>query len=188
MKTKVLLFFFAVILISCNSEDIKTGQDAKSQVLMLKVDYTTNTFEGGAILGYTKKTDNFTINYEYKEPGDFGHIKLYYKELKQRLFAGTIIWMGKGEMIFPEKLEPANNFEIDPLKNYILPKNGFEDVFNPNNRNLDYEKPWSTIQNLVKVREFLAANPTQKAKLFLYTPSVGEGNPKDWYWVIYLKK
>ncbi len=65
---------------------------------------------------------------------------------------------------------------------------GFENVFNPHDRELDCDKAWLSVQGLVKVREFLAANPNQKAKLFPYTPSVGEGNPTDWYWVIYLKK
>ena len=189
MKTKILFLFLIGILFGCNSDnmDINLATDAPNQILMLKVDYTTNTFEGGTIFGFSKPTDNFTIINEYVEPSDFGNVKLIYKELNETLFAGTIHWMGLGKMTFPEKLEPANSFEH--VKTYDLRyPNGFEVVFNPDNRELDYGKAWQSVQGLVKVREFLAANPDQKAKLFLYTPSVGAGNPKDWYWVIYLKK
>lgn len=191
MKTKFLFLFLACVLLGCNSEnidlDINIETDAPNQVLLLKVDYTTNDFEGGTILGFSKQTDNFTITNEYVEPGDFGSVKLIYKELSQTLFEGTIHWMGLGKMAFPQKLEPASSFKRVITQDFYR-ANGFENVFNPDKRELDYDKPWISVQGLVKTREFLTANPNQKAKLFLYTPSVGEGDPKDWYWIIYLKK
>lgn len=189
MKTKILLFILIGFLLSCNSEkDVLEKNLAENQVLMLKVDYETNTFEGGAEFNFSTKTDNFTIENEYVEPSDFGSVKLTYKELNETLFIGTIHWLGLGKMTFPKKLKPANNFKIAPLKPYVLPKSGFEDIFNPNNRKLNYEKPWNCVQGLIKVREYLKTNPRQKVRIFLYTPSVGVGNPKDWYWIIYLKK
>lgn len=191
MKTKILfLFIIAIgILFGCSSEhiDIDIETDAPNQILMMKVDYTTNTFEGGTILGFSKTTDSFTIINEYDEPSDFGSVKLMYKELNQKLFEGTIVWMGLGKMTFPEKLEPANSFKHAITYDLRYPS-GYEDVFNPDNRELDYKRAWLSVQGYEKAREFLAANPTQKAKMFLYTPSVGAGNPKDWYWIIYLKK
>ena len=191
MKTKIILLSFLSILFSCNSSDMNMGADMESnapnQVLMLKVDYTTNAFEGGTIIGFSRQADNFTIASEYVEPGDFGSVKLTYKELNQPLFAGTIVWMGSGKMTFPEKLKPANSFEHVRTDDLRYP-NGFEVVFNPDGKELDYDKAWLSVQGLVKVREFLAADSSQKAKVFLYTPSVGAGDPKDWYWVIYLRK
>ena len=189
MKTKILFLFLIGILFGCNSDniDINIDTDAPNQILMLKVDYTTNAFEGGMIFGFPKKTDHFTIESKYFEPSDFGSVQLIYKELNQPLFSGTIHWMGLGKMTFPEKLEPDNSFEFVLTEDLLYP-NGFENVFNPDNRELDYEKVWLSVQGLVKVREFLAANPNQKAKLFLYTPSVGVGDPTDWDWIIYLKK
>jgi len=189
MKTKILFLFLIAILFGCNSDNvgIDTETDAPNQILMLKVDYTTNAFEGGTVLGFSKPTDNFTITNEYVSPGDFGSVKLTYKELNQKLFEGTIVWMGLGKMTFPEKLEPASSFKHAGTYDLRYP-NGYEDVFNHDNGELDYEKAWLSVQSLEKTREFLTANPTQKAKMFLYTPSVGVGDPKDWYWVIYLKK
>lgn len=189
MKIKILFLFLTGILLGCNSEnmDVSMETNAPTQVLMLKVDYTTNAFEGGTIFGFPQKTDKFTIENKYVEPSDFGSVKLIYKELNQTLFEGTIHWMGFGKMTLPERLKPASSFEFVLTEDLRYPT-GFENVFNPYNRELDYNKAWLSVQGLVKVREFLAANPNQKAKLFLYTPSVGVGDPKDWYWVIYLKK
>ena len=189
MKTKILFLFLTGILFGCNSEnmDISMETNAPTQVLMLKVDYTTNAFEGGTIFGFSQKTDKFTMESKYVEPSDFGSVQLVYKELNRTLFQGTIHWMGLGKMTFPEKLEPAKSFEHVKTYDLRYPA-GFENVFNPHDRELDYDKAWLSVQGLVKVREFLAANPDQKAKLFLYTPSVGVGDPTDWYWVIYLKK
>lgn len=189
MKTKLFFLFLAAILFSCSADniDIDIKTNAPNQILMLKVDYITNAFEGGTVFGFTKQTDNFTIVNEYVSPSDFGSVKLIYKELDQPLFDGTIHWMGMGKMTFPEKLEPASSFKRVLTQDFYR-ASGFENVFNPDNRELDYDKPWISVQGLVKTREFLTANPNQKAKLFLYTPSVGAGDPKDWYWIIYLKK
>lgn len=193
MKTKILLLFLTGILLGCHSEDMNIGIDlsAPNQVLMLKVDYTTNRFEGGTIFNFSQQTENFTITHQYIPPRDFGSVKLIYKELNQTLFEGSIHWMGLGKMTFPEKLFPSDHFEEDFQKNIVYPNNGFEVVFCPDSLSLkyslEYDNAWFSIQGLVKVRDFLEADPNQKVKLFLYTPSVGAGNPKDWYWIIYLK-
>jgi len=187
MKAKVLTLLFIGLLLGCNSENMFVD-DTPGQVLMLKVDYTTNRFEGGTEFHFARSTDDFTIENEYKEPGDFGYVKLLYKELNEPLFEGTIHWMGLGEMSYPEKLEPARKFDRVLTEDFVYPVNGFEDVFNPQNLDLEYDDAWLAVQSLVKAREYLRANPSQKVKLFLYTPSVGVGDPEDWYWIIYLKK
>ncbi|MDO5523013.1 MAG: hypothetical protein Q4G48_03095 [Bacteroidia bacterium] len=186
-KAKILLLLMAALLLGCASDNLDLEEEAPNQVLMLKVDYETNTFEGGTEFKFPTQTTSFTIENEYVPPGDFGSVKLIYKELGESLFFGTIHWMGTGEMTFPEKLEPAHSFKHVDTYDLRYPS-GYEDVFNPDNRELDYKKAWLSVQGLVKAREYLAANPNQKAKMFLYTPSVGAGNPKDWYWVIYMKK
>jgi hypothetical protein len=187
MQVRILFLLFAGLLLGCNSEN-GFVDDTPGQVLMLKVDYTTNRFEGGTEFHFSRSSDDFTIAKEYKEPGDFGYVKLRYKELNELLFEGTIHWMGLGVMLFPEKLEPARNFDSVLTEDYVFPVNGFEDVFNPQDLDLDYDAAWFAVQNLVKTREYLSTNPAQKVKLFLYTPSVGEGDPEDWYWIIYLKR
>ena len=52
---------------------------------------------------------------------------------------------------------------------------------------IDYSSIWNSISNLEIVNNYLNTNPNGKINLFLYTPSVGIGNPADWDWYIILK-
>ena len=140
MKARILLLSIIGFLFGCNSDKLDIDVNATSQVLMLKVDYTTHTFEGGAEFGFLKQSDNFTIINEYVEPSDFGSVKLIYKELNETLFEGTIHWMGLGEMLFPRSLQSAKDFDAVLTDDYVFPENGFENVFNPNNVEYEYQK------------------------------------------------
>lgn len=158
-----------------------------SKLLMLKVDYLTNNFEGGKETIFSVPTSTFTITTQYNSPGDFGNIRLIYQELDEIIFDGSIIWMGTGEINIPQNILPANQFNHVLTSDYVSPRGGFENVFNPNEEDYDYSQIWSSVQGLVKVREYLNSNPNASVKLFLYTPSVGVGNPADWDWIIFIK-
>lgn len=184
MKSIIVILFLIVATIGCENviEPI-----SGNKVLILKVDYTTNAFEGGTEIEFTKKTQTFTITNEYDPPADFGSVKLIYSELNETLFYGTIIWMGKGVISYPKGFAPADQFKSVATDDYVMPSKGFENVFNPYKQTYDYTPVWSSVQALVKVRQYLRSNPNATVKLFLYTPSVGVGNPADWDWIIYLK-
>lgn len=190
MKRSISVLIVLTLLLSCSKDNdlrkIQNDQTA-NKVLVLKVDYTTNAFEGGKELTFTKPTTTFTISNQYQPPGDFGSIKLIYQELNETLFDGTIHWMGLGQMNFPASLQPSSEFNVVTTKNIVYPVNGFQNVFNPHNETYDYSPVWMSIMPLVKVREYLKSNPNQTVKIFLYTPSVGVGNPADWDWIIYMK-
>ncbi|GHT71316.1 hypothetical protein FACS189455_2820 [Bacteroidia bacterium] len=183
-----VLIFFAI---SCeNSQNIEQ-QKGKNNVLMLKVDYLTNTFEGGYEYSFDNVPNSFTITDEYAPPGDFGHIKMFYSEINELLFYGTIHWMGCGQIQYPKSLLPADNFKHVSTDDLFYPKSGFENVFPESSQYLekvDYNSIWLPVQGLVKAREYARANPLEKIKLFLYTPSVGVGDPADWDWILFLKK
>ena len=179
--------FILLIIILSFSSCKNIDESGVSKVLVLKVDYLTNKFEGGTELTFTKSSPNFNIQPIYISPGDFGNISMMYQDINELLFDGSIVWMGKGYIKYPRNFIPANRFEIVLTSDYVIPKNGFENVFNPNNTNYDYSPIWSSVQSLIKVREYLRSNPNSTAKLFLYTPSVGAGNPEDWDWIIFLK-
>ena len=179
--------FILLIIILSFSSCKNIDESGVSKVLVLKVDYLTNKFEGGTELTFTKSSPNFNIQPIYISPGDFGNISMIYQDINELLFDGSIIWMGKGYIKYPRNFIPANRFEIVLTSDYVIPKNGFENVFNPNNTNYDYSPIWSSVQGLVKVRDYLRSNPDATVKLFLYTPSVGVGNPEDWDWIIFLK-
>ena len=179
--------FILLIIILSFSSCKNIDESGVSKVLVLKVDYLTNKFEGGTELTFTKSSPNFNIQPIYISPGDFGNMSMIYQDINELLFDGSIVWMGKGYIKYPRNFIPANRFEIVLTSDYVIPKNGFENVFNPNNTNYDYSPIWSSVQSLVKVREYLSKNPKTPVKLFLYTPSVGAGNPEDWDWIIFLK-
>jgi hypothetical protein len=193
MKIKILLLFAAALLSSCSGEENENPTanlipvpEAENKVMLLKVDYTTNAFEGGKELEFESVSETFTVDVDYQTPGDFGGIQLYYDEVNEKLFDGTIHWMGLGSISFPENLLPATAFEHVLTDDFAICV-GIENVFNPNNEDFDYIPVWSSVQGLVKVRQYLESNPTATVKLFLYTPSVGIGNPEEWDWIIMLK-
>lgn len=161
--------------------------DTQNQVLMLKVDYLTNKLEGGKELTFSKPAASFSIENQYNAPADFGNIKLVYKELNETLFDGSIVWMGKGVIKYPESILTADKFENVLTYDFVYPNQGFLNVFNPSNQEYDYNTIWSSVQGLVKVRQYLKSNKNTKVQLFLYTPSVGIGNPADWDWIIFVK-
>lgn len=190
MKTK----FFAIVaivlsIVSCSKDNNETDTPVTNpnSVLILKVDYNTNQFEGGKEIPFTDTASNMTITNQYVPPGDFGSIKLTYQELNETLFEGTIVWMGLGQMSYPQNLLNANQFDRVLTTDYVAPISGFENVFNPNNTTYNYNSIWTSVQSLVKVRQYLYSNPNATVKIFLYTPSVGMGNPADWDWIIIMK-
>jgi hypothetical protein len=157
-----------------------------SEVLLLKVDYTTNQLEGGQKLNFTQLPETFTARIEYEEPCDFGWVKVYFAEKNELLFHGDIVWAGRGDIIYPAIWLNANEFEYVLTEDYIVPVNGFENIFNPWEGEYDYTSAWGAVQGIVEVRKMLRSNPQQIVKLFLYTPSVGFGYPEDWKWIIFL--
>lgn len=195
MKSSILKFkHFSIAIVIIASLSIllfasceEVDRHYRSKILMLKVDYLTNNFEGGKELLFSQPSETFTIRTEYSPPGDFGNIKLVYEELNKVIFDGDIIWMGLGQIIYPQNILLASEFEHVLTNDYITPREGFENVFNPQNTNYDYSQIWSSVQGLVTVRDYLRSNPNATVKLFLYTPSVGVGNPEDWDWIIFLK-
>jgi len=190
MKTKLCLMTLLLcglqFAFACINEAEGDGRDPANEVLILKVDYTTHAFEGGQILRFPNKpAETLTITYDYRSPGDFGDIKLYYDEIDELLFHGDIIWMGCGEILFPDTWMAPDDF----LKNYKLVylQNGFLNVF-PNSEIEITEDVWNSVQCLEILQEFLASNPTQQVQYLFYTPSVGMGDPEDWKWILFLHK
>lgn len=191
MKKILLSVTVALFLSACSSDDGKNADAnllpvAQNKVLLLKVDYTTNQFECGKELEFEGESDAFNVSVDYQQPNDFGNIRIVYNDLDEKLFEGSIHWMGLGNISFPENLIPANGFAFVDTEDFAICA-GIENVFNPQNQEFDYSPVWNSIQGMVKVREYLQSNPTATVKLFLYTPSVGVGNPEEWDWIVMLK-
>ena len=176
----------ALLIFNNACDSTEPALSEANHVLMLKVDYTTNTFEGGKEFSFSKSSTSFEITNEYREPGDFGSVKLFYSGANEMLFYGEIIWMGSGKILYPTDWSPAEDFKKTPDKNLVYPANGFENVFDKDHLDKAYLPVWLSVQHVLKVRDYLQSNPAQTVKVFLYTPSVGAGNPEEWKWILFL--
>ncbi len=187
MNKSIILIFSIFCLFSCSKNNKEVLTENSNKVLMLKVDYLTNTFEGGKETSYPTSTSTFTITNQYVAPADFGNLKLKYQELNEIIFDGDIVWAGIGEIKQPQNILPATQFSSVVTNDIANPTAGFQNILDPNNQTVDYSPIWLSVQGLVKVREYLKSNPNATVKIFLYTPSVGGGDPADWDWIIFMK-
>lgn len=181
----IAILIFIIIHLGCDDPIlIKRKQPS---ILMLQVDYSTSTFEGGFEFEYDQSTKPFDYLIDYRQPDDFGSVKVFHVGLEDLLFEGSIVWAGIGERIEPEILVEANNFGIsqDELNPELI--TGFEEIFNPGDQDFEVEPAWNSLADLQIVQDYLAENQ-QEIHYFLYQPSVGPGNPEDWDWIFFLHK
>ncbi|NOQ73060.1 MAG: hypothetical protein GQ574_13710 [Crocinitomix sp.] len=181
------------VCFSCRDDEVSQTKDfTGNRLAMLQVDYLTYAFEGGFEYEFDDDSEGFTISGEYKPAGDFGWVKLYYDELDTLIFSGTVIWMGTGERSIPEIIDDATEFDLVeealPLPSPELFNGEFEGL-PVTTAFTDEEKVdiWASIAHLELVSAYREMNPTSKVHIFLYQPSVGEGNPADWDWLVFLK-
>lgn len=192
MKKILSLAGAALLLWSCAGEETAPAanqlpSEPENKVLLLKVDFNTNAFEGGKELSFDQPTETFTVGIDYQEPGDFGWVKMSYAELQQPLFEGEIHWNGEGQLLFPQDWQPASAFDHVLTDDFRTPAGGFDFIFDPMQFGWGCSNAWASVQGLVKVRAYLDANPDADVKVFLYTPGVGIGDPEKWKWIFILK-
>lgn len=209
MKTKIIfLVSIALLLLGCSPDQDTTLPNSAqpenrqshttynhhlpyaNKIVLLKVDFLTHHFEGGKELVF-KGAQNFTIASVYQSPGDFGGVSLKYAELNETFFEGTIHWMGLGQMQYPEQLDSADAFQTIsnavPMPNASLLATVAYDEFAYYPDPMPYAALWSAVENLQVVAQYRVSNPQSTVNIFLYTPSVGMGNPEDWDYFIILK-
>lgn len=182
-----LIFICIILLFGCSNDD---ESNKTSSIVLLQVDYVTNVFEGGKEISISEaisSPDTIPISIDYNAPGDFGSIALYYQPTNEMIFNGTIIWMGLGQISFPNDFVSAGNFSQMDSEIEQPDSTKFQTVFyDLYNQSIDYANIWNAINNLELVANYL--NGHKKIGLFLYTPSVGAGNPNDWDWFVILNK
>lgn len=205
MKSKItLLLVLLAFSFGCSSEDsptidnsntpytgkpgrnIPTQNAVLNKAMLLKVDYLTHTFEGGKELIFPNNP-NFNLTWEYNSPIDFGSVTILYADEGLPIFEGTIIWMGLGAMSYPASLMPAASF----ANGGALPTPGNNSFlfldYAQTNFTVPYAAIWDAIKNLQVVAQYRVSNPNAPIRIFLYTPSVGVGNPADWDYFVLLK-
>jgi hypothetical protein len=189
---KNLLFCLLITaLFSCSRDDAAVAPSS-NQMLLLKLDYTTFEFQGGIELNLMDDPtsfDSIPLAVDYNPPGDFGDIAVYYDPTDEKVFAGTVIWMGSGSQTYPSQFAAPNGFGRTANALPFPGEADFQHVFP------EYPAPvttevlediWAEIDDLSIVSQYHQDN--KKIGIMLYTPSVGVGDPNEWYWVVMMHR
>lgn len=199
----LLIFALSLLFVGCDkAEEVPSSDDSfqgmEKNMLIMKVDYQSFQYEGYTTLD-VGETDNAadTIPFvsTYAPPGDVGYVKLFYENPDNLLFYGGIIWMGCGRLFFPtsfEELSPLSAGLRYPGDDRIgfIDESGVQQSLPWNEGVVDGEKLQSVWNAISKQPEFqyFYSKTRRKVAMFLYTPSVGFGNPADWDYIVFVQK
>ena len=166
--------------------------DLHKHILISKVDYLTFRYKGFYALNVTNKLNSgneIPFLSQYQSPGDFGYIKLFYRNTNNLLMDGSIIWMGCGHLNFPDNFRaglPMDNGLPYPGQSRIAFINDgghYETVTNEN----DLQHIWQSVSRQKEFQHYYG-NSSKKVAVYLYTPSVGVGNPADAYYLVFTEQ
>ena len=166
--------------------------DLQKHILISKVDYLTFRYKGFYALNVTNKLNSgneIPFVSQYQAPGDFGYIKLFYRNTDNLLMDGSIIWSGCGELNFPDNFRaglPMDNGLPYPGQSRIAFINdGGNYVTVTNERELQYI--WQSVSRQKEFQHYYG-NSSKKVAVYLYTPSVGVGDPADAYYLVFTEQ
>ena len=166
--------------------------DLQKHILISKVNYLTFRYKGFYALNVTDKLnsgDEIPFLSQYQSPGDFGYIKLFYRNTNNLLMDGSIIWMGCGNLNFPDHFRaglPMDNGLPYPGQSRIAFINDgghYETV--TDERELQYI--WQSVSRQKEFQHYYG-NSSKKVAVYLYTPSVGVGNPAEAYYLVFTEQ
>lgn len=171
-------------------------------ILIAKVDYMTFEYGGFYSMNVTNKQNEgneIPFLADYMSPGDFGYIKLYYRDQSNLLMDGSIIWAGCGELNFPETFVKGNSsntyvpeytmkrglsFPSDRIS-YIDADGSYVQDVDESDNDLGYI--WQTLSAQDEFMSYYEQT-SKKVAVYLYTPSVGVGNPYDAYYMVFVER
>lgn len=171
--------------------DLKES-DLKKDILICKVDYLTFRYKGFYALNVSGKTNNgdlIPITSEYMSPGDFGFIKLYYRDKTNLLMDGTIVWNGRGELSFPESfragLPEKEAIPFPGVKYFARLSEGGQYVETANEWEMQHI--WQSVSYQKEFQHYYG-NSNKKVAVYLYAPSVGLFNPYVAYYLVFVEQ
>ncbi len=132
-----------------------------------------------------KYVGDFAIFEKY--PGDFGGFAVLHRCSGSVLYSGSIVWMGTGEQIYPEK--PINPGELSHQNTPLLFSENVDVVIGPYALNVREETgitAWMSVQDLNIVQE-LAQSPYE-VLVYLYPRTVGMFDPATAKWVVFVQR
>ena len=200
MKVLFLVIFFGILSFSTNvfcqyqySENGYIKEDSMNLVVFV-LDFQTYEFIEADVNHYPlcDSCDYLGIPFiiDFFSPGDFGYILYTYLFNHDTLFDASIIWMGIGEIDYPDQFLPTDSFEttnnhIPLLENaqyydyWLIP---FYYTWAEYKQKAD--SAWLSIDSLLIVNEF--ADYSYRVGFYAYTPQVGLFNPDVAKWIVFL--
>ena len=171
--------------------DLKES-DLKKDILICKVDYLTFQYKGFYALNVSGKTNNgdlIPITSECMSRGDFGFIKLYYRDQNNLLLDGTIVWNGCGKLSFPESfragLPEKEAIPFPGIEHFARLSEGGQYVETADEWEMKHI--WQSVSYQKEFQHYFS-NATKKAAVYLYAPSVGLFNPYEAYYLVFVEQ
>ena len=169
-------------------------EDLHKNILISKVDYLTfrpRGFYAMNVQNPVSSGNEIPFVAQYQAPGDFGWFKLFYQNTDNLLAYGSIVWMGCGELEFPE------SFRAGQKLNSGLPYPGQSKIAYINDggqyctvdaaQEVGLQRIWQTLSKQEEFQHYYN-NSHKKVAVYLYTPSMGIGDPADWYYLVFTEQ
>lgn len=195
MKKALLLFLSAGLLLSCSDDTtVDDTPDTTRELLFLKVNFTSNAFEGGKLYEFENVEMGNTIPFEeiVVSPDDYGRYTLKYTPTGDVVFDGEMVWMGGHvEQEVPSQfdapgiytlLNSAATTNLDEAQ-YFMPT-VYEGMIEETP--VDVTAAWNAVSHLEIVHDYI--NEGAKVGIQLYTPALGVFDPEPARWFIVLYK
>lgn len=164
-------------------------KDGMVSIATLVVDYKTFEYEK-VHLGYYNcascTNDSLPFSTHYVLPSDFGSVAFTLPSTEDTIFAGGIVWSGRGEISHPKGFDTVVS---DTFKNSPIGKPDKLKYFNvlvskrSDSINGKIDSAWAAIDSLTITAFF--ADAGLKAGIYLYTPTVGIFDPAVAKWIVF---
>ena len=186
MRT-IIIFLFFCGSITAQSSNIVLD---KINLITILFNYETGALESGNISTYdcsscTNDSLPFVINYQ--APGDFGGIQ-YFLANNVKFFDASIIWMGQGEIIYPENFSISSPFVLSGITADLTNNITYFDMNGTETNDLSFISLASNALDKLKYLEISQELAPQSYKIgvFKYAPRVGMFDPSVAKWVVFL--
>ncbi|MBI2258699.1 MAG: T9SS type A sorting domain-containing protein [Flavobacteriia bacterium] len=186
---KTLNLSLLLIPFSFNSQN-NLIQENKVNVSVLLVDYNSPSFEGGNLSYYdcsNCSNDSLPFVINYVPPGDFGNIQFQLVD-GDTLFNADIIWMGMGQLFYPQTFTSQYPFTFSVIEHNINVPITYYDMNGQKTSDstfIDEAQDALNILRLLSILDVYFALNYQIA-VYLWPPTVGAFDPDAAKWVVFL--
>lgn len=180
------LILSSFLLFSCGPDD--TVQEESSDLVLYKIDYTTQAFEGGTTLSLRRiaggSSSEIPLEVD-KEAADMtidGAIAITYEPTLDQVFRASLSLSGDPQIFFPNFIDASSFLVLDtPV---ALPSGSQIQSIDGDHSQVPIAPIWDAIARL-GLTDFMLTEDTRLG-LFLYQPSDDPAHSANWDWILML--